>query len=241
MKITPYGIISGLGVILVGGILPEIKKELLILLVASIFIQSLLCNECGNTYVLASYLAVIPILLILFLKDCNYIRLILAGFSIAIGLGRIGCYFAGCCTGKKCDSSFPLGITYKKGSVLVDKYTKKQSTVYPTIIAEVLINFAIGYITLYSSYGLVWYGVLSSLFMYLTGIWRMVPRMNTQFSYIPMISLLCFSALSYFKCGKITKPTKVTFEFKWIPFIIAIIVMVIFSNDWNFNTLKSLY
>ena len=231
---------AGLGFILVGGILPEMKSELLVIGLATICIQSILCNECTNTYVLASYLAVFPILLILFLKDCNYIKLILAGFSVAIGLGRIGCYFVGCCTGKICDANFPLGIPYKKGSVIVDKYTKKSCTVYPSIIAEIIINFAIGYITFYSSYGLVWYAILNALFMGLTGIWRLVPRMDTQFSYIPIISLLCFSILSYVKCQDEKIPT-LTFAFKWIPFIIGIIFMIIVSNDFNFDTIEKLF
>lgn len=38
--------------------------------------------------------------------------------AIGIGIGRIGCFFNGCCWGKLCHADFPLGVTFPENSAL---------------------------------------------------------------------------------------------------------------------------
>ena len=64
-------------------------------------------------------------MIILFTPDCNYTKNILVAFALALATGRVGCLFAGCCSGKQCSHNNPLGIEYKRRFYnVVDKYTK---------------------------------------------------------------------------------------------------------------------
>ena len=65
MILTPYGFFAGLGVFVSLNLLPVLKYEYLIICMLAIILQSYLCIDCKNLYSLASYLSILPILLLL--------------------------------------------------------------------------------------------------------------------------------------------------------------------------------
>jgi len=172
-------------------------------------------------------------------NDCYDIKIILFAFSIAFAIGRIGCYFAGCCTGKEVKNKDELGITYKKGSVVVDKYTHRDVKVYPTIFMEIIIQFFIAYTVFKSNNGILLFGVLNALLVIMTNNWRMSPRVN-ETSYIPVIGLLLFSYLASLKCSGVIKNININITYKNIYLITGVILGAIVSNDINFRKNLSL-
>lgn len=238
MKITSYGLCAGLGVFTLCCILPYLSINLLWIIIGSILIGAILCKSCSETYTLASYLAIFPLLTLYFINDCQYIQYILIASCIAIAIGRVGCFFAGCCTGKLCSKKTPFSLTYKKGTVVVDKYCKKEATVYPTIFLEIIINLIIAYVVWVSKYGAVYFGILQSIFMVMTDKWRMVSRMNLSYSILPIFSLLLFSFLIYKKCENISERPSIELSFKPISLIFSLLIIIILSNDINFKMKK---
>ena len=232
MKITPYGSLVGLGVVIFYSLMPKVDIKLYLVLILSIIIQRGLCSDCDRTYTLASYLSVFPLLLVLLINNCEYLKELLFAIMIGLSVSRIGCYFAGCCTGKECPPGYPLGILYKKGSVVVDKYLKRDVKVYPTIILEIISQFLIALAVLKSDYGIILFGLLNSLLIFFTNLFRQTPRMGMD-KYIPIKSLLLFSLISYFKCGEI-KSGNVKLFFKPYSIIIGLIFALVISNDINF-------
>ena len=73
--------------------------KLIAIVILSILVQPLFCKSCLTSHSLAAYLATIPLLISLFF-DCYQIYILIFAFSIACAIGRIGCFFSGCCTGK---------------------------------------------------------------------------------------------------------------------------------------------
>ena len=238
MNITIYGFCAALAVLTLCSILPYLSINLLWIAIGSIVISSLLCKTCANTYTLASVLAIFPLLTLVFIKDCQYIQYILIASCIGIAIGRVGCFFAGCCSGKMCGKKNLFGISYKKGTIVVDKYCKKEVTVYPTILIEIFINLLIAYIVWVSKYGAVYFGILQSIFMIMTDKWRMVSRMNLSYSILPILSLLLFSFLVYNKCKGITAKPKINLSFKPSSIIYSLLVALVLSNDINFSNLN---
>tara|TARA_B100001093_G_C26852859_1_gene1025929 strand:- start:4186 stop:4896 length:711 start_codon:yes stop_codon:yes gene_type:complete len=234
MKLTPYGLCAGVGAFIALSIIGKVSMKLIMILILSSVLQSILCKTCSSTYTLAAYLATTPLLLLLFLDNCSEIKKILIALLIAMAIGRIGCYFAGCCTGKECHKHFPLAINYKKGSVIVDKYKKHDIFVYPSIYLEILSQFLIAYIVYKNDYGIVFAGILNMILLLFTFKWREVKRMGSFEDYIPVISLGIFSVIAYYKCGK-TKTSKITFNPKLSFAIFSIFVSFILSNDINYN------
>ncbi|MBU0505789.1 MAG: prolipoprotein diacylglyceryl transferase [bacterium] len=53
--------------------------------------------------------------------------------SIGHGLGRLGCFFAGCCFGKQCPIDFPLAVTFPK---IIDGIAPAGIPLYPTQLTE---------------------------------------------------------------------------------------------------------
>ena len=219
-------------------ILPYLSIKILWIVIGSILIGAILCKSCSETYILASYLAIFALLTLYFIKDCKYIQYILIGSCIAIAIGRVGCFFAGCCTGKMCSKKNPFALSYKKGTIVVDKYCNKEVTVYPTIFLEILINLLIAYIVWVSKYGADYFGILQSIFMLMTDKWRMVSRMNLSYSVLPIFSLLLFSFLVYKKCQDITEKPTIKLSFKPISLFFSLLIVFILSNDINFKMKK---
>jgi len=192
----------------------------------TILIQSQLCHNCHKVYSLASYLTIFPLLLVLILP-CNNLKNVLVAISIAMAIGRFGCLCAGCCTGP----ISKYGITYTEGYWINKHLKRKNITVSPTILLEILAQFIIAYIVYYSNYGIILFGVLNSLLVVLTNKWRLAKRMGTDSSnYLPIISLLVFSYIAYNKCQSIeTIPLK--FKFRLWKLLFALAIGLIYSND----------
>lgn len=230
LSITKYGLIGGLSTIIGFSFLQKKSINLIYALLFAVIIQPYLCPNCKGNFSLSAFLGIFPILLLFFFDDCNTLKNYILIFSIMCAFGRVGCYFAGCCTGKPCSSSFPLGIKYTKGSTLIDKYykNKRNLTVYPTIFLEVIIQLFISYLIWISKYGNQIYGVSNALLLLLTSYWRDQPRPNTYFS---IFTLLLFSVLSYLLCGKVKKDCCLNWNPDIIALIAGIIVMYVLSND----------
>jgi hypothetical protein len=228
LKITPYGFLGGLGTFLGLSLLKEKTFTIFFALILTMLLQPLLCTKCLGNFSLSAFIGIFPLMLLLFILDCDVLKSCIIVLSLMFAIGRIGCFFAGCCTGKPCNPSFPFALNYKKGSVLVDKYYKKNMSVYPTIFLEIISQFILFYFVWAFEYGLIIFGIGNAILLYLTGIWRDQSRPN---SWPSIIGLLLFSILSYIKCGK----SKVKYDLKFNPdiisLIIGIIVTIFLSND----------
>ncbi|EKD51454.1 MAG: hypothetical protein ACD_62C00248G0001 [uncultured bacterium] len=60
--------------------------------------------------------------------------------SLGHGLGRVGCFFAGCCFGKQCPVDFPLGITFPP---IPNGIAPHDVPLYPTQLTEVVCELII--------------------------------------------------------------------------------------------------
>ena len=236
IKITPYGFFCGLAIFVALGIIKNINIQLILIIFSSIFIQSNLCKHCKNEYTMASFISVLPLLL-LTIKDCKELRKNLVALSFGLAIGRIGCYFAGCCTGRECENKF-YSIEYKE-HYMVNKHCNKDKVyVYPTIIFEIIIQFILAFLLLKNKYGIPIFGLGNIILMLLTNKWRLQKRMgNNLRNKIPYISLILFTLLSVFKCNLITNYS-FDFKIKLVYVISAILFTLITSNDINFSTFK---
>jgi len=241
MKVTLYGLFAGIAIFIGTSFINILKIKDIILIMLIIFFSILsnlfLCTSCYETYSLASYITTIPLLFMVFL-NCYKLKEAIFIFAIMCAIGRIGCYFAGCCSGKV-TSKKPYTIDYKENSFL---YSKKNNTkiiqknisVYPTIFIEICFQFFIAYLVYYNSYGIIYYGILNALLLYLTCYWREYSRMDSL-TILPILSLLLFSLFSYKKkCYNINYKQKFVLNFNSIPF--AILLTLILSNDINHKT-----
>ena len=230
MKITNYGICVGIAWLFFNMIIKRLSIKLISIIIISFIIQSYLCKTCDSKYTMASVISVLPILL-LFSYDCLSLKNILLAISISFAIGRIGCYFAGCCTGPECDKIL-YSIEYTDNYVVNKNTNKRTVTVYPTIILEIIIQFAIAFIVYKSKHGIVWFGILNLILMILTHQWRREPRMNNML--IPIGSLFALSLFAFFKCRTVNN-YKLSMNFKPYMVIIAIVFTLIISNDININ------
>lgn len=232
LKITPYGFMGGLGTFLGLSLLKTKTINMFIALILTMLLQPLLCSKCLGNFSLSAFIGIFPLMLLLFVLDCDLLKNCIIVLSLMFAVGRIGCFFAGCCTGKPCNPLFPFAINYKKGSVVVDKYYKKNTCVYPTILLEILLQFILTYLVWASDYGLSIFGIGNAILLYLTGIWRDQCRPN---SWRSITGLILFSILSYLKCGKGQTKYDLKFNPDLISLIVAIIVSVFLSNDIFFK------
>ena len=231
MKLTHYGLFSGIGLLISLSIIKYIDFKLALIFILAITAQTKISAKNESTYSLISYLSIIPILLIIFNK-CYRTKELLVGGSIMLAVGRIGCYYAGCCSGKIAHNNY-FNLSYNK-----NKYINKDKKVkvYPSIIIEILIQFLIAYIIYKSDYAIVWFGILNAILVYITTLWRKDERINTLS--IPIASLLLVSLIGYLKCGQI-KNYKLKVKLSWWMFIFVIIMSLIVSNDINIKSFKT--
>jgi len=232
LKITPYGFMGGLGSFLGLSLLKEKTVNMFIALILTMLLQPLLCSKCLGNFSLSAFIGIFPLMLLLFIVDCDLLKNCIIVLSLMFAVGRIGCFFAGCCTGKPCNPLFPFAINYKKGSVVVDKYYKKNTCVYPTILLEIILQFILSYFVWAFDYGLSIFGIGNAILLYLTGIWRDQCRPN---SWRSICGLILFSILSYMKCGKGKTKPDLKFNPDLISFIVSIIVSIFLSNDIFFK------
>ena len=138
MKFTAYGFIGTLSVTIFLSIYNIFNYKTVINFLTSILLQKIMCKDCGRVYTMASYISLLPLFHVI-LNDCTRIKTFFQAFSILAAFGRIGCYFAGCCTGKETDKN--SGIKYE-GNYRINKKLGKHSVhVKPTIIYEIIIQF----------------------------------------------------------------------------------------------------
>jgi len=219
---TPYGIFIALSFITAASFVNLSIQDYFILfsiLISSLYFQKLWCTMCAGSYSLASHLAIIPILVAL-LFECSKIHMILFAFAIACAIGRIGCYFAGCCTGKIATS----GIKYTNG-VINQKTQLMNVYVYPTIFLEIILQFGIAGIVYFYPY---MYGVLNALLLLCTSYWRYSARTGNV--YVPILSLLFCSFIVY---QKKCSPSTLAFVLKPYSIVVGIILAYITSNNIN--------
>jgi len=232
MKFTLYGIISAFSLIIglsfINNLLVKEYLFLFTIFIISIFCQNIWCKDCLNSYSLASHLTIIPILISLFF-NCSNIHKIIFAFSITCAIGRIGCLFAGCCTGKITNSS-NFTINYKKDYVINKSVNKENVYVYPTIFIEIVSQFIIAYLVYYHKFGVILYGILNAILLIFTSFWRHKQRLNNNI-YLPVISLLLFSYIAYEKKCYNKSQTYITFTIKPIIVIFGIIIGLMVSND----------
>jgi len=232
LKITPYGFMGGLGTFLGLSLLKEKTINMFIALILTMLLQPLVCSKCLGNFSLSAFIGIFPLMLLLFVLDCDLLKNCIIVLSLMFAIGRIGCFFAGCCTGKPCNPLFPFAINYKKGSVLVDKYYKKNTCVYPTILLEIILQFILSYLVWAFDYGLSIFGIGNAILLYLTGMWRDRSRANSRPS---IFGLILFSILSYLKCGKGQAKYDLKFSPDIISLVVAIIVSIFLSNDIFFK------
>ena len=160
--------------------------------------------------------------------------MLIFAFSIVCAIGRIGCFFAGCCTGKITTPSY-FSINYKNNYVINKQANKKNICVYPTIFIEIISQFIIAFLVYFHNYGIILYGVFNAILLIVTSFWRYKIRMNNNI-YLPVISLLLFSLIVYQKkCYNSQK--KLRFIIKPISIIFGILICLIVSNDIKFKSL----
>ena len=239
MKITPYGLVAGFSTLIFLGLVDinNNKSFLKFVLVAisSLILYSKICYKCDQSYNMVSFMAVYPILVLL-TNNCQETYSIILAFSLLGAVSRIGCLFAGCCTGKETNSSF--SIKYE-GNYMVNKNTNKNTIrVKPTIILEILLQFLFAYITLKSKNPLLFFGILNGFLIIASDFWRLGGRaIDKNIVLMSSFSLLLFSVISVFKCENFIKP-KIKFNLNLFKIIIPIIFTIISSNDINLANLK---
>ena len=239
MKLTPYGFFFGLGIFVGSCIIGTYTLKLLGLVLAGIFLQALLCTGCWEQFTFAAVLGSLPILFITFLSDCVYVKRVLFAMALAAAIGRVGCFCVGCCNGPECKSDNELGITYRN-CFINKKMDKEEVRVKPTILLEILLQFMLAIAVGVSNYGIVLYGILNMILLYLTNLWRMEKRMGDS-TWITYVSLALFSVLSLIKCGKVKGLGKGGGVFSWIYVLAGLLIALQVSNDFTVGAIVRLF
>lgn len=239
MKITPYGILTGFAVLVSSSII-NIDLKLIIIIIISIYIQSNLCDNCKNSYNLISFMGVLPLLFTIFYDYNDSYKLLLA-FSIGIAIGRIGCFYAGCCTGKLTDENNKISIKYDNDYVINKKTNKNNVHVHPTILLEILAQFFIVFVMIKSKYPITYFSILNILLIYLTKYWRYpgTRKKDKYITNITTISLLLALLISNFKNNNI-KTNKIEYNVTYTKIILSILIIIITSNDLNINNIRNI-
>ena len=233
MKFTPYGFISTLATTIFLSMYNIFNYKTLINFFISIILQKFMCKNCGKIYTMASYMALLPLFNVL-LNDCTRIKNFFQAFSVLAAFGRIGCYFAGCCTGKQTDKK--SGIKYQGAYSINKKLGKHKVFVKPTIIYEIIIQVIFAFIMLYFKNGYLYFGPLNAILIIITNLWRLEQRMgNGQSSNaIPPISLFLTFLITMYKCKNLNVENSFNIEninFNYL--IIGVLTGLIVSNDIN--------
>ena len=80
MKLTHYGLFSGIGILISLSIIRYIDFKLALILILAITAQTKISSKNESTYSLVSYLSIIPILVIIFNK-CYRTKEVLIGMT----------------------------------------------------------------------------------------------------------------------------------------------------------------
>lgn len=236
MKLTTYGYLVFIATSLSMGFISNFSIKHIIIIVLSVILQSFLCKECSSQYTLAAYLSVIPLLSAVVL-NCNELKELIFAFALGCAIGRIGCYFAGCCTGKECSYKNKFSILYKENHIINNRKKRKNIRVHPTIFLEIILQFLIAFLVYKSKYGLTIYGIGNIALFFLTSMWRDGSRMGNRFSgNYPVIGLILYSIYSLVKCKPIDFKPKFKLNIYYI--VLGMILWYVTSNDLNVGHLK---
>ena len=234
MKVTPYGLIAGISSLIALSIM-NINLKLVVILIVSGIISTQICGYCDVTFNMVSFMGIFPIILLLF-NNCKETYNTILALSLGAALSRIGCIFAGCCTGKETKSK--LSMKYE-GDYVVNKNTNKPIIrVTPTIFIEIFFQFLFIYIILKSKTPLVFFGFLNAALIIASDYWRLGGRaIDENIVTISSTTLILFSIISFFKCQKIAK-SKINLKFNIYNLIFAVLVIIISSNNINVGYLN---
>lgn len=244
MKYTHYGIFICLGCFAFLSVYKKLDTTFIIVILLTLLSQKFICPNCGNVYTMAGYMTVFPLFQVL-LNDCNNIKKFIIGASLAAAIGRIGCYYAGCCTGKEIkdnncthnnctNDTCTYGITYKGNYIINKKLKKDKVCVTPTILYEIVLQFLFVIIMISFENSYKYFGIFNAILIILTNVWRFESRMQ-GFDFIAPASLILTSIIIPIKCS--VKAGKQNYKTYLISFAVSIIVGLIFSNDINVNTI----
>lgn len=237
MKITPYGAMTGLG-ILIGSLFFNITAKFMIILLSSFLIQSQLCSHCNKSFNMVSFLAVFPLLTVLF-YNCKETYKIILGFSIIAGISRLGCYFAGCCTGKETEKN-TISIKYEGDYRVNKRLNKKEVHVKPTIILEFILQLLFVLIIFKADHPLILFGLLNAILVLSSDFWRLGKRgKNKKILPLSVMSLTLFTLIAKLKCDGLVKP-KIILSTSIYKVFFTLLIVLIVSNDINVNSLNSL-
>ncbi len=236
MKITIYGLITNISFFIMFSLLNIFTIKNIIIFVLSILSQKFMCSKCSSQFHMASYMCVLPLLVVI-LSDCKDIKIIFQAFSIFAAISRIGCYFAGCCTGVECDKEC-LSILYEGEYSVNKKLKKKKCYVKPTIIYEIIIQILFAIIMLINDKAYLYFPILNAVLIYLSNFWRMEPRMLENKHY-PLIFLSVTFIINLWKCNNIEILENINFKTKNLKknLILSVILGLAASNDFNINNL----
>ncbi len=105
-----------------------------------------------------------------------YFSLILPGLVIAHGLGRLGCFFGGCCYGGVTDSIF--GVSFPAGSSAANKYPASPGgpslPVLPTQLFEAVFEILLYVVMLLLRFRKEWKGYNIEIYCISYGVFRFV-------------------------------------------------------------------
>lgn len=96
-----------------------------------------------------------------------------AAFPLAHMMGRLGCFFNGCCYGAVCDHDFPLGVTYPDNWIALGKYPDLATGPrWPSPLLEAAGLLVIGAALILAHRNMHRKGLLPGIYMILYGILR---------------------------------------------------------------------
>lgn len=229
MRITSYGVCFGMGLLVTLCIIGNCTWKLLATIAAGMTIQSLLCDDCWNNFTLASVIGTIPLLLVLILRDCSYLKRVLFAMAGGAAIGRVGCLLAGCCSGEETEPNDFMSLTYTN-SWINKRLSKTRVSVKPTVVLEIVLQFLMAWAVWRSEYGVALYGVLNLILMYMSNTWRLTKRMGGK-AWLTYLSLAVFSVLALLRCGKVKNTGDGGYRFKWAYALAGVLAALAASND----------
>ena len=234
MRFTIYGFFSVIASIVFLSIFDVFNFKFLAILLAAILGQNVMCEHCGDKYVMSSYISLLTILVCIF-ENCSRIKNFVVAFSLLAAIGRIGCLFTGCCTGKETNQS---GIIYRGNYLINKKLNKKIVKVKPTILYEIFIQFLLAILFIKYQQLYILFPILNAILIYITNKWRLTYRMGKNKNLSPILLIISFFII-LFKCQNLNNTNnRITFKFKNVYIIISLFLGLILSNDINISYVK---
>ncbi len=236
-NMTVYGLVAGIAIFLTLNHLNKCKTnliQLILVIVLFLFIMYNQCSQChGEYHFVTVYQYLIPLLPLFF--DCNQIQVIITSIAIGSAIGRLGCISAGCCNGPIVPKGAAFSMKYSDPEQLINKKLEtKECYAKPTVILEAIIQFIIAGLCInYPQHASLIFSLSSVFLVKLTDTWREDDRNKAYLAYpsLIFIALYCLSKgpIKPIVCNK--RPNYL------VNATIGLIIMWIYSNDVNLNSL----